>query len=652
MATNLSRAAGVATLTLLAAITAPAAAQDKPVDAAPMEGKKIRLDGWPKEWPAMQRLTATLSGAGMRAEAVAGYDDANVYVAMRVEDGELVRTGGMGANEDYGALLLAFPSGGGFKTYEVRLYPGVPGKSAGAVKVQGMGKATGSEIVEAPFDGGVTFEARIPWSTFPEAKRVRSGLRGALRYKDVDGGGKTTLVGTAKGSGSSLPPFTIEAEYALHQSLVFPKALPVKPTRQLVGNLVGDAMHETVSIYERYLAITGWNYRKGSEFYYQDLNVLSPSNLLSIALEDVSGDGREEIVLHRRVGSSGDSKDYFEVWTFRTEGQGPEALFQHETGLVLGPQKIENEVTLERKKGKWNVVVKQGEHDGIEPSEWEGPTVSGDRATLMPWETVESRRYEWDGKGFALVEETEWEPKLSSPTGTRTSRGSSGDPLPPSDEREAPPPRPPEPDELLDQVYALYRTDRGVKKAPPRFDFVTDVAASEDTERVLVHDKDIVVFGKKFKEGTSYVYTTIGVKEPDHVLDVTARDVTGDGRAEIIVRGIIPVKASEQLGGAIVTRHALMIYRVSEGGITRIFAAETGRQVDGDAILGRVAFVPVANAVRIELLPGRAVGWSEESYPFPQDRLPYQGLEPLLLPWTDLPSRSYVFAGERYELLE
>jgi hypothetical protein len=144
----------------------------------------------------------------------------------------------------------------------------------------------------------------------------------------------------------------------------------------------------------------------------------------------------------------------------------------------------------------------------------------------------------------------------------------------------------------------------------------------------------------------------MGVKEPEHVLDVTARDLTGDGRAEIIVRAIIPVQASEQLGGALVTRHALMIYRVSEDGIPRIFAAETGRNVDDDAILGRISFIPVADAVRIELHPGRAVGWSERTYPFPQDTSPYQGLEPLLLPWSQMGTRSYVFAGDSFDLVE
>ena len=161
----------------------------------------------------------------------------------------------------------------------------------------------------------------------------------------------------------------------------------------------------------------------------------------------------------------------------------------------------------------------------------------------------------------------------------------------------------------MDKVYALYRTDRGVKKGKPSFDFVTDVAGDETNERVLVHDKDIVVFGKKFKGGTSYVYTTIGVKEARDVLEVSARDITGDGRAEIVVRGIIPVQASKQLGGEVVTRHALMIYRVTEDGVSRVFAAETGRSLEDNAILGRISFVPSdagdgRNAMRIRLKPG------------------------------------------------
>src|ERR671922_1589944 len=68
------------------------------------------------------------------------------------------------------------------------------------------------------------------------------------------------------------------------------------------------------------------------------------------------------------------------------------------------------------------------------------------------------------------------------------------------------------------------------RRAKPRFDFVTDVAGDEGTERVVIHEKDIVVFGKGFRNGTSYAFISVGVTERKDILDVSARDITGDGR--------------------------------------------------------------------------------------------------------------------------
>lgn len=201
----------------------------------------------------------------------------------------------------------------------------------------------------------------------------------------------------------------------------------------------------------------------------------------------------------------------------------------------------------------------------------------------------------------------------------------------------------------MDQVYNLYRRDQRVKAGKPRFDFVTDVAGDDTAERVLVHGSDLVVFGQRFKEGTSYVYTKIGVKSPEHILDVTARDVTGDGKADIIVRAVLPAQASESLGGKVVTRHALFIYKIQQHAITRVFAAETGRSLDDDMILGLVRFTPVGTGVEIELLPGRAVGWTQKTYPFPEDKTPYGGLEPLLLPWTEMQPRRYTYQGAEFK---
>jgi hypothetical protein len=284
----------------------------------------------------------------------------------------------------------------------------------------------------------------------------------------------------------------------------------------------------------------------------------------------------------------------------------------------------------------------------------------------MPWDALKSRTYGWSGSGFGLLDEKQGKAEMKAPKkgGTRFYSGTgpppgasggggshaggsntdSGEGTPP------PAPRAPSADELQDQVYTLFRTERGHKRAKPAFDFVTNVAGDETTERVLVHGSDLVVFGRKFKQGTSYVYTTIGVKDPADILDVTARDLTGDGHADIVVRAVLRVQASKQMGGKVVTRHALFVYRVTEQGVGRVFAAETGRSLEDDMVLGHVRFIPIGNGLDIELMPGRAVGWTQQSYPFPQDNTPYGGLETLALPWSGSTARRYGFTGSEFKL--
>lgn len=200
----------------------------------------------------------------------------------------------------------------------------------------------------------------------------------------------------------------------------------------------------------------------------------------------------------------------------------------------------------------------------------------------------------------------------------------------------------------MDRVYALYRQERHVGAAKPRFDFVTDVVGDTRPERVLVHERDIVVFGKGFRGGTSYAFITIGVTDAKDVLDVTARDLTGDGKAEILVRGVLHAKASKELGGGVVERYAFFAYQVTGAGVARIFAAETGRAMGEDRILGTITFVPGARGLDIELGPGRAVGWTERTYPFPPDTTTAGGLEPLALPWSGSAPRRYAFDGKSY----
>lgn len=618
---------------------ADASAAGRSLAVQPFAGTHVSIDGRLREWGGrMTRLDTRIRGRGdARVSTEFGYNDQSLYVALHIHDGRIVRTRAARSGEDHATLFIAFPRGRGYATHAVQIFPGNPGKVAGVVKVHGR-KVAGSLAVEAPIKGGLDVEAKIPWSTFHEARRVRVGMRAAVEYSDADSPGRVkAIVGTAGGrSGRSLPPLRLEGEQGLYENLIRARSLPAKPAREAYGNVAGDGMLERVAVYGSFLTIVGPHYRGGKQFYFGDLGVPGPSGVKRFELKDLDGDGRDEIVIQKNVGNSDKYRGVFEVFKVGRD-DAPYQAFAHEVAIVTPEGRIENSVRLEKKGKGYAIVVAQDKAEGFDPGTYKEPTSDDMPSALLPWQTVGSRTFTWNGKSFVKSGETTHTPHATRPL----SHKKAGPPPPPA-------PRPPTSDELLDRVYALYRKERHVGRAKPRFDFVTDVIGDRRTERVLVHKKDIVVFGKGFRGGTSYAYITIGVADAKDVLDVTARDLTGDSKAEIIVRGVLHAKASKELGGDVVERDALFVYKVTDAGIHRIFAAETGRALGDKRIIGTVAFKPTEKGLAIVLGRGRAVGWTEKDYPFPPDTTAAGGLEPLALPWSGSSPHQYSFNGSEY----
>ena len=658
-----------------------ARARTRGLEAVTLGTEKVRIDGLLREWPAKldplgDVIQGSAAGGDPGASGVIGYDDKNLYVAMKVHDKKLVRTANFGDGEDYASLEIAFPSKSGFKAYSVRLYAGEIGRSAGMVKLAGGSAVRGARLVEAPAEGGYTIEASIPWTSFAEASRIRVGIRAALRYADADSAGSVrAIIGTSGGSGSSLPPLLLEAEQGLYRQLVRRKGLSDTPARFGVGDIAGDSTLEAAAVFGSALTIVGSAYRGGKEFFFQDLAVPDASAITRFEVQDFTGDGKDDILLIKRTPAPElpDAKDdekgkgkgkttkhaakgekrgmdeaYREVLQVLSvsSGENPYIAFQHETAVVTKAGEIRNDVSLKRNGSKIDIVIAQGKAEGFDPASYAEPMPDNMNSALLPWQSLKSRTYSWDGKQFTDAGSENWQPKVAAPPlpAPRDKAAASAQEGPPA----PPPPRPPSPDELLDRVYALYRQDHHVGTEKPRFDFVADVAADKAPERVLVHGKDIVVFGKGFKEGTSYTYTTVGVESGKDISDVTARDLTGDGKAEIILRGVLHTKTSAQLGGKVVDRHAVYIYQASEGGMRRIFAAETGRSLGDDSVSVNLRYVTRERGLGLELSAGRAVGWTDKTYPFPVDKMPYGGLEPLLVPWGEVRQKRYHFDGSAY----
>ncbi len=610
-----------------------AALAERPLPADPLS--KVRIDGMLREWPSSAiKLTQTEKGKPeARVEGFVGYDATSLYVAFDVRDAHFAR-GSFGPNEDHGQLVLEIPTTGSrSEKYDISIYAGESGKSAGQAKVNG--RKVSAQVVEAPNDKGYTVEAKIPWSALPAASRVRVGMKAQLKYVDASAPGR--VIGVAA---SRRAPLFIGAEQSLYQALLEPKNLGAEADREAIGDVAENSMKERVAIYGGFLVIVGSHYKKGKQFYFKDLLMPDASLVTRFEVRDTDGDGKDEIILQRKTGGT-NYREIFEILKVQANGAA-ERVFAHEVAIVTPDGTVENQVKITPVGGKVAITISQGKAEGFHPDTFREPPHEGMATALLPWETVGSREIRWDGSEYAVQKETEQKPRIvgakkaaPAPKGT------------PGGAEAPPPPRPPTSAELLDKVYGLYRKDRGKEKSEPRFDFVTDVAGSVEVERVLVHGTEVLVFGKEFLGGTSYTYIGIGVASADDVIDVTSRDLTGDGKAEIIVRGLLHAKGGEELDDVEVSRYAMFVYQVTETGISRIFGLELGRQIGDNRVLGAIALRPAAKGWDIVALPGHAVGWDRRTYPFPQDEGPAGGLEPLILPWTG-GSQRYSFSGTTY----
>lgn len=616
----------------LAALAVPAAATAQTALRADLiEAKTVKLDGVPKEWTALSSLAVAVKGKpqkpDLEAKAGIAYDATTVFLAADVTD-DTFKPG-----LDHLVLVLGFPGG---TSYEVEIFPGEPGKTPGSAKLGGKA-ITGAKVVEAPRAGGYSLEATIPWSTFAMASSVRVGLRAGMFVHDADGASVDLIAGSASSTAyASLPQLATESEQALADGIIKEKALKGAPKYNLLGDVAGDAMKERVLVYDRYLVVLGSSFRKGSEYYFSDMGVDSNAGMVpSCELKDVTGDGQQEILIRKRFGSSSKYREVYQVLWFG-KADVPNPIFTHEVAILTPDGSLENTVSLPADGAKTAFKFEPGTATKWNAGNYKEATEGAFDPVLLPWGTIKSQTYKYDGSRFTKASEEKQE-ATAAPAAAPVATAAP-----------APKVAAPSASELLDQVYSMYKKDRSAS-GKPKFDMAIDVAGDKQTERVLLHDKDIVLFGKGFKSGTGYSYTTLQqFASASDILDVTARDVTGDGKAEIIVRGTLHASAPKDAGGGTVDREVVLIFQVQGESLKRIFAAEVGRAIGANKVTGAVTYAAGGKVTDIELGPGKFTGWTDKTYPFNQDISAVGGYEPLILPISSNKAVRYKWNGTAF----
>ncbi len=550
--------------------------------------------------------------AGLRLEELGGgtkaaftYDDEALHAFLRWDRAEAHR------------LQIAFPDERGIPIVRSVQFATTSGDEKATRAVDDDGKALEGVVVVDTEDGdGV--EARIPWVLFPEGERTRVGLTvGVEASKPAPKGAKGASAKKASPSQSTTArvPVLTEPERALRDDLLRARLLPEEPLLVRVADLCGDEAKELVLVYPGILAIVGSAFGAGERFFYRELGDVT--EVAALDVRPVTGRAKSDLILTLRQGS----REWVEIESFLA-GESPTMVFAQTVALGEAPARIVNRLRVGHERDV-EVSVDPAEPFALEGDDYAIP--SDVRPPLLPWGPTDRVLYRFDGKSFRVEREvarkTKASPVESKAAPTRAERLE----------------HPAEPRSPFEQYLAERRLP--ATTTPAR---TLALKMSRGGEATLTQvGQDLVLHGPAIAGGRQYVRLSLPVGKPEEVLSIEARDLTGDGDDDVVVRIARDLRVEGQ-EGAVRSEH-LVVYAVGSSTLARVFAAEVARQHGDKRVESAVRFAPKS----IELGPGSAKGWSEATYGWAQEQ-PGGSLEPLVLPWSNLGKLRYEWQGERF----
>jgi hypothetical protein len=610
----------------------------------------IKLDGKTKEWPPSTPASESIAPGGGSAEVHAGYDEVGLWIAAEVhKSGPVAHSATMGDGDDCVSLVIAFPRENQVKSapdrtsYEVGFYPGQPGVSTGGVRFRGGSGIAGAKIIEAPSKDGYTVEGFVPWSAFPEAKRVRAGLRGAMRVYFGNGSRNVGIRATAVGSGETLPALPIEPEVSLPTALASRKQSLRDVRWDVSADFMGESMDERLLVVGDAFYLLGPNVREGKQWMAFDVG----GSVAGLEVRDVTGDGKADLLVTTKVYAGSSKREALSVWSF--VGEKPTRVFAHETAIEgANGEWLRDQIAFGAGK-KPSIAITYAAPKGFSVDRYREPTASDVDPILLPWGAVKERDFVWSGGMFVRDREVAQKAEVArnpaappssisiATTGPAASAAPTGAKSPAVIAPDA------------NAAIARFVKDRAIV-GTPRWESSVELGGTGG--KAALYGRDLVVA----PGGGAFAFVTMSryAKDAD-VLEVVAKDVTGDGRDDFLVRGLVRASVEGPGGSREVVREILTIYvttgTASAGGgfsLRPLGAFELSRAV-GDAKVESSYRVLAGKPPTLEISRGSAKGWTEKTWPFGAERK--TDVEPVLLPWAARSTARWTFRGDGFSSL-
>jgi hypothetical protein len=378
--------------------------------------------------------------------------------------------------------------------------------------------------------------------------------------------------------------------------------------------------------------VVGEGYRDGRGYDFERLGVRRAEDVQRARLEDITGDGKAEIILRVRERDRAGIRASWVV--LGTQGDGVTELFSvpvfERTRQGIARARVE---LRRQRRGAPFIDIRAEGVERLDPATYQGASPDDELAIMLPWGPALRRTFQWTGRAFTEVA-SEPNPDVyvrpdpsapSTPTGTTA--------------RTAAPVRAQEPPRTMsdDEVLARVRADRHVPaSASPRFRTRADITEGREPEQVLALGGAIVIYGPGFQEGRGYFYFEAASAESD-LLSVETADLTGDGKHEVVFT------LRQNLGEF--QRDILTVLQFSGNSIQPILRVEVARyHGDAERIVNQVQLRTRGRSSTLTISAGESRGWDASTWPF--SGFADDGVAPLLLPWQDETRRYRVVGGQ------
>jgi hypothetical protein len=372
----------------------PAYADSQTCDAVAAD--VVTVDGLLDDWRAAGAREVGAKDQDASFSVRCAYDEAHLHLGIAVRDDYLYR-GKKPTQKTDDHLIIEL--GVGSKRDRLLLYPG--NDKQDPVR-QWNGKAVPKwlEVEDTQARRGVTLEVSIPLARVRGYAKGTPSIDVALEYRDADFAAKveSKLAYTGR--------LEFQAASELYDGFMKAAKLTARDIKlDQMANIDDRAGAERVIAGRDVIGVLS------DSFFFMTLPVASPSDVKSVQLADLRGDGTRSVVVEIRQHGNGGSRDL--VIVYELAGTAFRALSTFETRKAKGGQSLVNRWSLVP-KGKFRALerdekkyAKRGHDLVIEVSEsdvtgWdednylEAPAADA-TPILLPWSDETSRVYYFVG---------------------------------------------------------------------------------------------------------------------------------------------------------------------------------------------------------------------------------------------------------------